>query len=75
MLKLCALFHRGDKHKGTRIFHGIFRARDGDLAVFERLTQHFEGGLIELRQFTQMEILVPFSRFSEMPIYRGFVDM
>ena len=47
--------HRGDEHKGTWVFHCVFRTTDGDLSVFERLTEYFEGGLVEFRKFVEKE--------------------
>jgi len=51
--------HRGHEHEGAGILDGILGTRDGDLTVFERLTEHFEGRLVELWQLIQMEMLVP----------------
>ena len=34
--------HRGDKHERTRILHRVFCTADGDLTVFQRLSQHFK---------------------------------
>ena len=50
-----ARIHRGDEHKGAWVLHRIFRTTDGDFAVFERLTEHFEGGLVEFGQFIEKE--------------------
>ena len=67
--------HGRDHHEGTGVLNIVLGTTDGNLAVLQGLTQHFEDAARQLRQFTQMEILVPFSRFSEMPIYRGFSNM
>ena len=50
-----ARIHRGDEHKGTGIFHRVFRTADSNLAVFQRLAEHFEGALIELCEFIEKE--------------------
>ena len=50
-----ARVHRGNKHKRARIFNGVLRTADGNLAVFEGLTEHFKGSLIEFRQFIEKE--------------------
>ena len=50
--------HRSDEHERTRIFHRIFRTADSYLAVFEGLTKHFEGRLVELWQFIEKEYAI-----------------
>ena len=50
-----ARIHRGDEHKGTGIFHRVFRTADSNLAVFQWLAEHFEGTLVELRELIEKE--------------------
>jgi len=51
--------HRGDEHERAGELNGVLRARDGYLMVFERLTQHFKGLLVEFGQLTQEKRIVP----------------
>lgn len=48
----------GYEHEGAGIFYRIFGAADGDVAIFERLTEHFEGGFVELREFVAKEYTI-----------------
>lgn len=48
----------GYEHEGAGIFYRIFGAADGDVAIFERLTEHFEGGFVELREFVAKEYAI-----------------
>jgi len=41
--------HRGYQHKACRIVEAVFGARDGDVAVFQRLPEHFEHTAVEFR--------------------------
>ena len=50
--------HACHKHEATWIIGGIFRAADGDVAVFERLTEYFECGLVEFRQLIAEEYTI-----------------
>ena len=46
-----ARVHGGHEHKSGGVVHGIFGARHGDGAVFQRVSQHFQhlpGKLVEL---------------------------
>jgi len=45
--------HRADQHKFARIGHGALDARNGDLAVLERLAQHLERVAAEFRQLVE----------------------
>ena len=45
----------GDKHERTRIFHGIFRPRDGDDTVFKGLAKHLERLFREFCQLVEEE--------------------
>ena len=42
--------HRRHEHERTGVFHGVFRPRYGDFAVFEGLAEHLKRGLVELWQ-------------------------
>lgn len=50
--------HACHKHKTARVVGGILGTADGDVAVFERLSQYFERGLVELRQLVAEEYAI-----------------
>ena len=45
--------HGGDEHKTAGVVDGVLGTADGDVAVFKRLAEHFEGALIKLRKFVE----------------------
>ena len=47
--------HGCHEHERAGVFHGVIGPGDGDFSVFERLSQHFEGGCAELRQLVEEE--------------------
>ena len=55
--------HRGDEHERAGELNGVLRARDGYLMVFERLTQHFEGLLVEVGQLVGEQHAVMCQRY------------
>ena len=55
--------HRGDEHERAGELHSVLRARDGYLMVFERLTQHFEGLLVEFGQLVGEQDTVMCQRY------------
>ena len=50
-----ARVHRCDEHNGCGIVDRAQGARDGDVAVFQRLAHYFEHVASELRQFVEKE--------------------
>lgn len=63
MPKLCALFHGGNHHEGTRVLNVVLGTADGNLAVLQGLTQHFEDAARQLRQFVEEEHAVVGQRY------------
>lgn len=63
MPKLCALFHGRDHHEGTGVLNIVLGTADGNLAVLQGLTQHFEDAARQLRQFVQEEHAIVGQRY------------
>ena len=55
--------HTCYKHEGARVINGVFGSADVDVAIFQRLTQNFQGGFVELWQFVTEEHAIMGKRY------------
>jgi hypothetical protein len=67
-----ARIHRRDELEARRKIGLMRRARNRDLARFERLAQHFEHAPVELGQLVGVYVRANVSRVSQNPVVKGF---